>query len=822
MVNMFDRIGQSILLGALALAPAAHAASSAYAAQSSQAMPSADYAGASAACLSGAGDCQTYGSPSAMPFSSSVPQLNPPLIGDPTDRGFGTAGYGQAQKYLQGFPSVPAKPLTCMDTARLNDFQKYLCRTVGSALPVFGQHVFAGGQNGFAPQQAMPVSPDYLMNVGDEFVLRTWGQLDAELSLKVDRAGQVFIPRVGNINVVGVPFGALKSHLSREIGRVFRNFDLAVTMGQLRSVQVFVVGFARKPGSYTLGSLSTVVNALIAAGGPDQSGSLRQIQIKRGNRVVSQFDLYDLLLKGDKSADLLLQSGDVVFVPAAGPQVAIHGSVKAPAIYELKGKETLKDLIDLAGGADQYALDGQISIERLSNQKGRSLESLPLKQAGQFALRGGDIAQIYGVSSKVDQVVSLRGNVAQPVRQGWRKGMKVSDLIISKEMLQSPDYWEGKSRGEAGSLSGKDAQQSRLLQEPGQSTDYFTAQLSPDSGKALGRSTSTTKSPRIIRSDTNEINWDYAVIERTNPVTMSTTLVPFNLAKALDKDPAEDRELESGDIITVFSKSDIQLNSSKRTRVVRLEGEVAIPGFYEVQEGETLRDLVKRVGGLSKQAYLFGAEFNRESVRQKQQKELEKYTEELQQSARRQAADQAANAIRAETALGAQTQAKQTQEMAEKLKTLRSTGRIVLGVKPEDKTANELPAIALEDGDRLYVPHTPGTVDVLGTVFSRNNAYMYVQGKEIEDYLEQAGGPTPDADEKSIHVVRADGSVISARQKSAMAFWRSFDSTNALPGDTIVVPEKVDRTKFVKNLMDWTQILSNFGVGVAAMKTLGD
>lgn len=786
MVNMFDRIGQSILLGALALAPAAHAASSAYAAQSPQAMPSADYAGASAACLSGAGDCQTYGSPSAMPFSSSVPQLNPPLIGDPTDRGFGVAGYGQAQRSMQGFPSMPAKPLTCMDTARLNDFQKYLCRTVGSVLPVFGQHVFAGGQNGFAPQQAMPVSPDYLMNVGDEFVLRTWGQLDAELSLKIDRAGQVFIPRVGNINVVGVPFGALKSHLSREIGRVFRNFDLAVTMGQLRSVQVFVVGFARKPGSYTLGSLSTVVNALIAAGGPDQSGSLRQIQIKRGNRVVSQFDLYDLLLKGDKSADLLLQSGDVVFVPAAGPQVAIHGSVKAPAIYELKGKETLKDLIDLAGGADQYALDGQVSIERLSNQKGRSLESLPLKQAGQFALRGGDIAQIYGVSSKVDQVVSLRGNVAQPVRQGWHKGMKVSDLIISKEMLQSPDYWENKSRSESGS--------------------------------ALDKESAMAKKARSIESDSAEINWDYAVIERVDPSDMSTTLVSFNLAKALDKDPTEDRVLESGDIVTIFSKSDIKVNSSKRTRFVRLEGEVAVPGFYEVQEGETLRDLVKRVGGLSRQAYLFGAEFNRESVRQKQQKELEKYAEELQQSARRQAADQA----RAETALGAQTQAKQTQEMAEKLKTLRSTGRIVLGVRPEDKTANELPAIALEDGDRLYVPHTPGTVDVLGTVFSRNNAYMYVQGKEIEDYLEQAGGPTPDADEKSIHVVRADGSVISARQKSAMAFWRSFDSTNALPGDTIVVPEKVDRTKFVKNLMDWTQILSNFGVGVAAMKTLGD
>ena len=692
------------------------------------------------------------------------------------------------QESLRNAPPVIAKPVSCSTPADLNDFQKYLCRSAGVAVPVFGQRMFTEAGSLFAPQEAMPVGPEYVLNVGDEFTLRTWGQLDSELTLTVDRSGQVFIPQVGNISLVGVPFGSLKQYLAQEIGRVYRNFDLAVTMGKLRSVQVFVMGYAQKPGSYNLGSMSTLVNALFAASGPSEAGSMRHIQLKRGNKVVSDLDLYDLLLKGDKSADLLLHSGDVIYIPAVGPQVAIHGSVRVPAIYELNSKETLKDLIDLAGGPRQLAQNGTVSVERVVEQKGRVVESMPLQKTASFTLRGGDVAQLYEISSRVDNVVSLRGNVAQPLRQAWHQGMKISDLITDRNMLQLPGYWENKTRGDTGSVANQDS--------------------------VVG------KTARSIRADANEINWDYAMIERVNPADMSTRLVSFNLAKALAKDPANDLTLASGDIINIFSKGDIAINSSKRTRFVRLDGEVAAPGFYEVKEGETLRDLVQRIGGLNSSAYLFGAEFDRESVRAKQQAELEKYADELIQSANRQAADLATNALSTESAIGAKIQSSETQQLASKLKSLRATGRIVLNLKPEDKTLQALPALALEDGDRLFVPHMPDTIGVLGSIFSRNNAYLYQRGKEIQDYLRQAGGPTDQAEEGSIHVIRADGSVISARQKSTLAFWGSFESTAALPGDTIVVPEKIDRTSFTKNLMDWTQILSNFGLGAAGIKSL--
>ncbi|MDR3409545.1 MAG: SLBB domain-containing protein [Formivibrio sp.] len=753
------------LVGALIVAPSAYAISS----------PS--------ACLSGTGDCQTYGTQSSgATTDSQVPQLRQSLLVDPNGN---STAFMPAMKPSQ---SVPVKPVSCARPGELNDFQKYLCRSAAVALPVFGQRMFAEGGSPFAPIQAMPVGPDYVLNVGDEFTLRTWGQLDAELTLTVDRSGQVFVPRVGNISVVGVQFGDLKGYLTNEIGRVFRNFSLAVTMGQLRPAQVFVMGYAQKPGSYTLGALSTVVNALFAAGGPSEAGSMRHIQLKRGNKVVSELDLYDLLLKGDKSSDLRLSSGDVIYIPATGPQVAIHGSVRVPAIYELKDHESLKDLIDLAGGVRQLAQDGAVSVERVVEQKGRVVESMPLKKAADFAMRGGDIAQLYELTSRVDQVVSLRGNVAQPVRLNWHQGMKVSDLITSREMLQAQNYWENKTRGDADSV--------------------------------LDQNNAVAKTAHGSRADLNEINWDYAMIERVNPVDLSTRLVSFNLAKALDKDPANDLVLESGDILNIFSKADIQQNSVKRTRFVRLEGEVAVPGFYEVKDGETLRDLVKRIGGLSPSAYLFGAEFDRESVRVKQQAELEKYADDLKQSANRQASEQSINAVRSESVMGAQIQSQQTQALADKLKTLRATGRIVLGLKPEDSTLQALPKLELEDGDRLFVPHIPGTVDVMGSIYSRNNAFMFERGKRIEDYLRLAGGPTENAEEGSIHVIRADGSVISAKQQSSLAFWHSFDSTAALPGDTIIVPEKVDRSSFTKNLMDWTQILSNFGLGAAAIKTL--
>lgn len=749
-------------------------------------------------CLSAGGDCPVI--PAAGLSTGGA-------TGDGTISAFPSASMDRAASYnstiqqdmhttsaLGGRNVVSAAPqVVAVSTSGINgscetptgDLQQYLCQTSNRYLPVYGMNMFSRGGNSFVQQDTAAVAPDYPIGVGDSFSVRIWGQIDADLQLTVDRNGTVFIPRVGTVSVVGVPFGALKQYLARAVGGVFRNFDLAVTMGQLKSVQIFVVGFVQQPGSVSLNSLSTIVNALYAAGGPSASGSLRRVQLKRGNNVVQEFDLYDLLLRGDKSKDVLLQAGDVVYVPAVGPQVAIRGAIRVPAIYEIKGKETLQQLIDMAGGANDNALDGNISVERIRANQKRTMESTALNKAASYSLQAGDIVQMYKLSNRIDQLVSLRGNVAQPVRQAWREGMHISDLITHRDMLLAPEFW--------------------------------AARYQRDNKPALGND---EKIRRTLTTDENEINWDYAIVERLDPVSLTTQLIPFNLAKAIVKDTTQDLLLQSGDTVHVFSKGDIQVAGNNQTRYVRIEGEVAVPGIYQVQQGETLEQLINRIGGVTARAYLYAAQFSREAVRQKQQDELNKMLDAFAEDTQREAANQTANALNTNDATTAIDQQNANQRLVAKLRQQKASGRIVLGVTPDTRDVSKLPRVELEDGDSFYIPPKPATIAIIGAVYNRNTAFIFDPHKTIGDYMELAGGPTKNADDDQIYVVHADGSIVSESQSGY--FSSKVNHMAALPGDIVVVPEKVDRTTFIKSALDWTQILANFATGAAAIKVLGN
>ena len=200
-----------------------------------------------------------------------------------------------------------------------SEFEEFVASSVGRRLPIYGHSLFDRVPTTFAPLERVPVTDDYEIGPGDEILIRAWGQIDLNGKLVVDRGGQVFLPKVGALSVAGLKYQQLPGYFRTAIGRVFRNFDLTVSMGQLRSIQVFVVGQARRPGSYTVSSLCTLVNALFASGGPSAAGSMRHIQLKRENRVVTEFDFYDLLLQGDKSKDARLLPGDVIYIPPIGP-----------------------------------------------------------------------------------------------------------------------------------------------------------------------------------------------------------------------------------------------------------------------------------------------------------------------------------------------------------------------------------------------------------------------------------------------------------------------------------------------------------------------
>ena len=249
------------------------------------------------------------------------------------------------------------------------------------------------------------VPPDYLVKPGDEILLTVWGSVDTDLRLLVDRSGRISIPRVGTVLVAGVRYADLPATISQRMALVFRNYQLSVSLGQLRGLRVYVTGFVAKPGSYNVSSLATVVQALLKAGGPSAAGSFRNIEVKRGNQRVGGFDLYDLLLGGDRSADRILQADDVIHVGAVGTQVALIGSVNRPAIFELKATETVADLLRMAGGFSAVADRSRLAVERLDDRATVRIVQLALPASNTATLANGDVLRAF---SAVDSALPVQ------------------------------------------------------------------------------------------------------------------------------------------------------------------------------------------------------------------------------------------------------------------------------------------------------------------------------------------------------------------------------------------------------------------------------
>ena len=329
---------------------------------------------------------------------------------------------------------LPPEPLT--------EFQKFIASTTNQVLPIFGANLFRRVPSTFAPLNMTPVPANYVIGPGDELRIRVWGQVNFQANLQVDRAGEVYLPQVGPVHVEGMPFSELDGHLRKAIGRVYRNFDLTADIGQIRAIQVYVAGQARRPGVYTVSSLSTLVDAVFASGGPSIQGSMRHIQLRRGSDVVTDFDLYGLLVRGDKSKDVKLLPGDVIFIPAVGAEVAITGSVRSPAIYELREGESLDGLIADAGGVSAVAAEARVSIERISGHHDRFAMEVAYDANGlKTTLAGGDLVHVYSIVAQYQKTVTLRGNIANPGRFAWHPGMRVSELIPDKDSLITRNYW---------------------------------------------------------------------------------------------------------------------------------------------------------------------------------------------------------------------------------------------------------------------------------------------------------------------------------------------------------------------------------------------
>lgn len=725
-----------------------------------------------------------------------------------------------------------------------NEFQKFIFLSTGRQLPLFGHDLFRMPST-FAPVDRVPVTANYVIGPGDEVVIRGWGQIDIDYRGTVDRTGGLYIPKVGNVIVAGVQYKDLQPVIKSAIEKFYHGFELTVTLGRLRSIQVFVVGQARRPGSYTVSSLSTLVNAIFASGGPSESGSMRRIQLKRDGKVVTEFDLYDLFMNGDKSKDAQLLPGDVLYIPPVGPLVALAGSVNNQAVYELKGFTSLAQLIQLAGGLTTVAGGQKATVERIKEHEARVVEEFSLDSTGlSRPMQDGDVVTLRSLSPRFDASVTLRGNVSNPGRYPWREGMHVSDLIPSRDALITRSFWW--AQGDLGQPPSDFAQSERNQMinpvwysngrvESKAPTNASTPSTAPaDKPATAAPSTVVRKTPDEmsnrelsgdrfatgVRSASTDINWDYAVIQRLNPQNLTTSLIPFNLGRAIEGQSGnrDDLELQPRDVITIFSQRDLQVPEEKRTKFVRLEGEFVTSGIYEAEPGETLRHLVARVGGVTSNAYLFGSEFSRQSAREIQQTRLNEFVDQLELNVERRGSTKSENILSPEEAAALKESVDTQRNLVSRMRQLKASGRVVLGIKPSATDIDNLPDLVLEDGDRFVIPNRPAIVNVVGAVYN-NNSFIFEPNRSFGYYLKRAGGGTRDADSGHAFVIRADGSIVNDN-RAAGWFSGGIDSLKLLPGDTIVVPEKLERTTLIKGLKDWSQILAQFGLGAAAVITL--
>jgi protein involved in polysaccharide export with SLBB domain len=686
-------------------------------------------------------------------------------------------------------------------TVAQSEFQKFIAENTGQSLPIFGAEFFANAPSTFAPIANTPVPADYPLGPGDQLLIRGWGTVDIDFRATIDRNGTISMPTIGTVVLAGVKASEAEGVIRNAVARLYKGVTVSVTFGHLRAITVYVVGQAQRPGTYTVSSLSTLVTALFASGGPNANGTMRHVQVKRGGKVAAELDLYSFIAKGDKSADIKLLDGDTIYIPPAGGYVALVGKVNSPAVYELEsGNDTIESLLDYAGGLPVVADPRRAFLERINAEKNhpRTVEEFALDAQGlKRILRNGDVLNITSITPDFANAVVLRGNVDQPVRAPFKSGMRVSDLIPNREYLITRASVK---------------RQNNVI-------------ATGDNDKKTNEKEESIASR--IGGLLDPINWDYAVIERVNRSDLSVNLIPFNLGNVFANPAGPDNvQLQPGDTVTIFSQNDVAVPMDKRRVFVRVEGEVRVPGVYQMTAGDTLQSLLAKAGGPTSSAYLFGTAFYRETVRREQQTNLERAADKLEAQLRSEQAKGLANMRELTGADAAVMQAQRQVEMEvaseaiNRFRHMKATGRIAFGIEPTEKSFAHLPQLKLENGDRLVVPAKPAFVNVFGAV-NVEASPLWRPNSRVSDYLKVAG-VTPDADTDNVFVMRADGSVVSGESKGW--FFGGIGGLEVMPGDSVVIPQKIDRetrwTAFMRNTREWAQIFANFGLGAAAIKTL--
>ncbi len=680
-------------------------------------------------------------------------------------------------------------------------------------LEIFGHKFFSEEAKAFSAAMTLSVSEDYVVGPGDEIKVLMWGRIDKLANLKVDRAGKVILPKVGEVSVGGLSFREVSDLIESRLEAI-SGVNVSVSLGVLKFIQVFVLGEVKNPGVYTISAPATALKALHISGGPTELGSLREVRLKREGKVISRMDIYDLLLEGDVSTDQTVHSGDIIFVPQAGPMVGVSGNVRRPAIYELKNKRSLKTAIALAAGLRPSAYRSRIQVARALDNK----EQVVLDISGgleaamrEFQLQDGDLISVSRILPDPVNAVYLYGNVRRPGEYAYAQGFRIMDVLPHIESLGLDSYmayavvrrycmedmaWKViPFSPQRLYLKGEESQ--NILLEPKDEIHIFK-QEDFENKECATISGSVRKPGKYELSKEMTIRdliylgggvMPGAYLKRGEVVRyhivqgekVKTSISEFDVARALKGEDSENRQLMPHD--EVYIKEIPGWGSRKKTMV--LSGEIVFPGTYGISDNESLDTVLKRAGGATPEAYLRGAIFTRESIKEREQRQLEELIKglEMEIAASESLSEQPLMTEKEVASLALSISAKKA--LLAGLRETKPSGRVVIPLLSEGQAIRESENLWVWDGDSLHIPKNPGTISVTGAVY-HPTAYVYdAKRPYLAYYLAKSGGPTKSAWEDQMYVLRVDGTVVSKTMDE-----ETFEETKLFPGDAIIVPRK--------------------------------
>lgn len=737
---------------------------------------------------------------------------------------------------------------------------------VSTDLRQFGYDVFRRRVTTFAPITNVPVGSNYIVGPGDRFTVTMWGRHNDRIGVVIDREGKIALPEVGVLNVSGMSFGKLQDYLESELKRKYTDFRMHIAMGRLRTITVYTIGEAKAPGSYTLSSLSTAINALFAAGGPSRNGTLRSIRLLRNGQEPRAVDLYDFLLGGDKSVDVRLQDGDTIHIPLLGSVVGIAGNVKRPAIYEMRGALALGQALDLAGGVTYAGQLQHVQIERVENNRRRIVVDFDLSKPSQPGSNGeqrteytdglttlvqdGDLIKVFPVFDREENVVFLEGPFMQTGKYELKPGMRLRDILeydmfqpgvnleyAEIERLVPPDRHSVFLPFNLGKLLDGDETENLQLADSDTIRAFYWDEKGAKSVSISGmvydpnnyrfvpgmRLTELLDAAGGLRKNAY-LGKAELTRRHVSSVGMLTEKKSITLSNALAGDESHNVLLQDHDHLVIRPVPELDFG-----RTVEVLGEFRFPGAYPLRRGERLSSVIERAGGYTNRAYLRGAVFTRESARDVQRQRVNEMIRQLEVSLLTEAGEAMEAAVdsgdvaQEEGALNAQ------QKLIEKLDASPINGRVVIRLLPLDEFRGSQFDLELEDGDQLTISQIPSTVNVIGEVFNPVSL-IYEEGLTVDDYLGKVGGMTKQADKKEVSVIRADGSVISRAQKKTQRdawgakkrIWHfgGFSNAKIGPGDTILVPRQFDKIHWMRETKDLSQIIFQLAVGAGVVLAL--